>query len=33
MHGAGQRRHQYGSHGDADDAERQFDQAIGEIEP
>ena len=25
--------HQHGAHGDADDAERQFDQAVGEIQP
>ena len=31
--GTGQFRHQHGAHGDADDAERQLDQAVGEIQP
>ena len=30
---ARQLRHQHRAHGDADDAERQLDQAVGEIEP
>ena len=30
---AGQFGHQHGAHGGADDPERQFDQAIGEIQP
>ena len=33
LDGAGQFRHQDSSHGDADHAERQFDQTIGEIKP
>ena len=32
-HRARQFRDQHRAHGDADDAERQFDQAVGEIEP
>ena len=33
MHGARQFRHQHRAHGDADEAQRQFDQAAGEIKP